>query len=326
LSSLEVLSADAIRADHVAVGHAMATRVTVRIPTDSCGDTRPSDASEKAMGVLHKVDAACTRFDTTSPLMRANRSPLLWHSVPEVLFRAVEEAKRAYDETHGLFDPRVLRDLVALGYVRTLPFGSEDLVLDAATSPAVGPLEPWRPRFRSGAHELVLGPQPIDLGGIGKGLAVRWAGEALSAATPDFLIDAGGDCYCAGRMADGTPWSIGVEDPFAPSQPVATLLLTDRAATTSSIRLRRWIANGRRVHHLIDPRTGQPGGRGLMSVTVVGKDPARAEVWSKALFIAGRARIAELARRRAIAALWVDEGGTCSISAAMERYVQWRRQ
>ena len=326
MSSLDVLPANALREDHVAVGCAMATRVTVRIPLDSCGETLPSDASADAIGVFKEVDAACTRFDETSPLMRANRSPQHWHSVPKILFRAVEEAKRAYDETHGLFDPRVLRDLVALGYVRTLPFGSEDLVVNAVSRPAFEPREPWRPRFRPRALELALGPQPIDLGGIGKGLAVRWAGEALSATTPDYLIDAGGDCYCAGHMADGTPWSIGVEDPFAPSQPVATLLLTDRAATTSSIRLRRWIANGRRVHHLIDPRTGQPGGRGLMSVTVVGKDPARAEVWSKALFIAGRARIAELARRRAIAALWVDEDGACSISAAMERYVQWRRQ
>ena len=49
--------------------------------------------------------------------------------------------------------------------------------------------QPWRPRFRGGrSPELHLGGQPIDLGGIGKGLALRWAGQRLDrgrGAVPD---------------------------------------------------------------------------------------------------------------------------------------------
>jgi thiamine biosynthesis lipoprotein len=74
------------------------------------------------------------------------------------------------------------------------------------------------------------------------------------------------------------------------------------------------------VHHLIDPGTGQPGGGGLLSVTVAGGDPAWAEVWSKALFLAGPAGIAGLARGRGLAAWWIDlEGGLAMTPAARQR-------
>ncbi len=58
--------------------------------------------------------------------------------------------------------------------------------------------------------------------------------------------------------------------------------------------IHRWAtADGRTVHHLIDPRTGEPGGDGLLAVTVAGPDPAWSEVWSKSLFLAGARAIAD---------------------------------
>ncbi|HVB06718.1 MAG TPA: FAD:protein FMN transferase [Acidimicrobiales bacterium] len=307
----------------------MATRVTVTVPSHECtaGATeRLHSAIAAATSVFHEVDRACTRFVPTSPLMESNRSPHRWHHVPETLFRAIAEAKQAHDITGGRFDPRVLRRLVALGYTRTLPFGNGDLSVRA--EPLRGghaASMPWRPRLRHASLEVLLGADPIDLGGIGKGLAVRWSSEILAKSVASFLVEAGGDCYCAGLADDDEPWRIAVEDPTGNLEPIAVLSVRDRAVTTSSTRLRRWVAGSRRVHHLIDPATGEPGGRGLVAVTVVGRDPARSEVWSKALFISGRSEIAAVAHRHAIAALWIDEEGSLAMSKAMERYVQWRR-
>lgn len=303
----------------------MATRVTIRVPAGTASLPAVERACGRALDVFTEVDRTCTRFDASSDLMRANGSPQHWHEVPDPLFHAIHEAKVAYDETHGRFDPRILRQLVALGYDRTLPFGSADVTIDATARARRDAPAPWRPRFRDAARAVQIGPDPIDLGGIGKGLAVRWSSEVLATTLGSFLVDAGGDCFAAGRTAGDTPWPIGVEDPFAPRELVATLLLSDRAAVTSSIRLRQWVAGGKRVHHLIDPRTGMPGGEGLLSVTVVGKDPARAEVWSKALFISGRRDIKATAKRRSIAALWTDVDGTTCTSPAMAPYLDWRR-
>jgi FAD:protein FMN transferase len=326
---------------------AMATDVTVHVRTGRDGDA--AAALEAALAVFPEVEAACTRFDPSSALMRMNARPDEWHRVPPVLYEALVAAHRAYLRTRGRFDPRVLRDLVRLGYDRSLAFEAGDVVTggavagDVVTGGAVAggvvtggavtgrtpstrsPLPRWTPRFRGGLRpEVHPGGVAVDLGGIGKGLAVRWAAERLAARIDDFLIDAGGDCACRGGDAGGDGWRIGVEDPLGGERPLAVLELRDAACATSSIRLRRWRSGHRTVHHLIDPRTGSPGGDGLLAVTVVADDPAEAEVESKSAFLSGADGIAAAVGRRGLAALWVAEDGTVAESAQLERHVIWR--
>jgi FAD:protein FMN transferase len=312
----------------VARTRAMATDVTVRMVLRgrAIADPRAVRASQAALNaavaVFGEVETECTRFDPASALMRANANPGGWVRVPPTCYLSLSEAWTAYRRTGGLFDPRVLRELVTLGYDRSLPFAAGEVVLDGASQDATPQRASWAPEFRPLTHQVHL-QEPVDLGGIGKGLAVRWARDRLWTACDDFLIEAGGDCYCAGLEPGGGPWGIGVEDPLG-GDSVAVLSLTDRACTTSSIRLRRWQVGGRTVHHLIDPRTGAPGGAGLLAVTVVDDDPATAEVSSKTLFLAGADGIADACTATGAAALWVAEDGSLGTSAAMEPYVAWR--
>jgi len=311
----------------VATTRAMATDVTIKIaPTGGTSHLHDLDETiNAALEVFHAVERACTRFDPTSPLMRANASPSRWHKVPHVLYETLKEASSAHQRTAGRFDPRILGDLIALGYDRSLAFANGDVVTAqrVARPPSGQTRRPWRPRFRGASLEVLLG-EAVDLGGIGKGLAVRWSSRALASRATNYMVEAGGDCYCAGSAPDGGNWRVGIEDPFFGDEPLAVLSLRDRAVTTSSIRLRQWRAGGENVHHLIDPRTGRPGGGDLVAVTVVGKDPAAAEIDSKSLFLAGR-RIARAASRRGVAALWVDASGAVNSTANMRRYVLWER-
>ena len=318
--------AERVDGETVVTTRAMATNITVRVAPDPVGPAeKVHDALPGALDIFHAVERACTRFDPASPLMKANASPERWHKVPTILFSAVEEASRAHQRTAGRFDPRVLRELVALGYDKTLPFSSGGVITPVVTPSVRAPRRgPWRPQFRGGTHEVVLG-EAVDLGGIGKGLAVRWSSQLLAGATDNFMVEAGGDCYCAGVAPDGASWRIGVEDATGSDDPLAVLALSNRAVTTSSIRLRRWHAGDAVAHHLIDPRTGRPGGGDLVSVTVVGRDPATAEVDSKALFLCGHERIAQTARRDGLAALWVDVHGRVVYSDHMKRYILWER-
>ncbi len=301
----------------------MASTITI---VSRGGGTRPRHpaALGAALQVFHAVDSACSRFNPASHLMRANAVPDRWHTVPSVLYDALVEAHRAYEQTHGRFDPRVYRDLVRLGYDHSLAFARGAVV---RPEPSVGRdrLGRWRPRFRGGPRpEVHLGGVPIDLGGIGKGLAVRWAAERLAHSESGYFIDAGGDCACRGSGPDGPGWRVGVEDPRGGTDPLLVLAIRDAACATSSIRVRQWRAGRQAAHHLIDPRTGTPGGPGLIAVTVVAGDPADAEVISKVLFLSGARRIAQEAARRRIAALWVTAEGSVLESPALGRHVVWR--
>ncbi|MCG2801435.1 MAG: FAD:protein FMN transferase [Cellulomonas sp.] len=298
-------------------------------------DPRPGAeaALDRATEAVRAVATHLTRFEATSALSRANRLPDAWHRVPRELAEAVAEAERAYRHTGDLFDPRVLDVLLAWGYDRTF-----DEVLASPTDPAgIGVLvsavappaarAPWRPTVlpaAEGRSLLHLGGDAIDLGGIGKGLAVRRAALELAGAGASVLVDAGGDEWLGGAGPDGDGWKVGVEDPHGGEQPVLVLSVSDLGCATSSVRRRRWDVAGRTVHHLVDPRTGAPGGPGLAAVTVLHADPAWAEVWSKTLFLAGEVEVAAQAHVRDLAAAWVGDDGGVHVSAAMEPHVLWR--
>jgi len=302
--------------------HAMATDVTVHGAGPS--GAAAESAVREALDRFHDVHTTCTRFDPASPLIRVNARPDHWHEVPPTLFLAIQEAYRAHQKTKGRFDPRVLRSLVGLGYDRSLGFsgGGVETATAGALRPPAGP---WRPRFRGGPHpQLQIGREPLDLGGIGKGLALRWACERLASDLDDFLIDAGGDIACRGAGPEDDGWHVAVEDPRNGAWPLAVLALRDEACATSSVRLRRWRSGGRGVHHLVDPRSGKPGGAGLLAVTVIADDPVEAEVLTKALFLAGRRGIGDEASRAGAAAFWVCCDGAVGETAPFGTRVIWR--
>jgi thiamine biosynthesis lipoprotein len=239
---------------------------------------------------------------------------------------ALVACDRALRVTEGRFDPRIVDDLEALGFAA---------VSQRADGVQVGRRFPRRRILDRCDDGTVALPEPVDLGGIGKGLALRWAADAVEqsvaaatdehSATRGFLIDAGGDVVVRGRSGPDEPWFVGIEDPAGAPSPIAVVRLAGaEAIATSSTRIhRRTLADGRLVHHLVDPRTHEPAESGLLAVTVAGSDPAWAEVWSKALFVEGRRGIAELARRRGLAAWWAADDGAFEMTAAARTRTAW---
>ena len=302
----------------------MASDVTVRVvdPTDAA-----PDAIEAVEDMFRRIERVCTRFDPGSDLMRANAAGSSWTTVDPECLAAVRLAYEAHVRTSGLFDPRVLQTLEALGYDRSLDFDAGEVRTEGA-APGM-PATAWQPTFDEAASALIVGDCPIDLGGIGKGYAVRRGFEILAGGRVGRggLVEAGGDLATFGvaprRPDGGRSWRASVEDPRGGDRPVAMIDVTDAAAATSSVRLRQWRASGADVHHLIDPATGQPSTSELLAVTVVGVDPAWAEVWTKVGFLKGAQVIGDFMELAGLAALWVDAAGGIHVSTAMQPRVLW---
>jgi thiamine biosynthesis lipoprotein len=127
----------------------------------------------------------------------------------------------------------------------------------------------------------------VNLGGIGKGYAVdRAAAIFRQRGFRDFMIQAGGDLYVAGRH-DGHPWRLGIRDPRGPADRIfAALDLSDGTFSTSGDYERFFIKDGRRYHHIIDLSTGEPA-RKSRSVTLVTGRAVVADALAKAVFILG---------------------------------------
>lgn len=229
-----------------------------------------TDALSAAEAEFRRLEAILSRFRADSELSRLNRAGRL-DAGPD-LVRVTELALAARDQTAGRFDPTVHDAVVAAGYDRTFESVAPDGP-EAENGPRVcgGLVRVTRERI-----ELEDGVR-LDFGGIGKGYAAERAAEVLATAGP-CLVNAGGDI----AVRDGA-WPVEVQT----ADGSLTLELTSGALATSGSDRRRWRRGGRELHHLIDPATGTPAAGDLVRATVVASDAVTAEVWAKALFLAG---------------------------------------
>jgi len=134
--------------------------------------------------------------------------------------------------------------------------------------------------------------QSIDLGGIGKGFAGDRIVEiyrrlGISSACSNL----GGNVVTVGAKPDGSPWHIGIQHPRHEDTVIGSVSVVGQTVVTSGDYQRYFTdGQGKRHHHILDPRTGYPAQSGLVSVTVVSDRPIAADALSTILFVAGMDR------------------------------------
>lgn len=262
---------------------------------------RVEGAGQEVQDWFAEVEATLSRFDPRSSLSRLNALPERWVVVPPLLYRAVQAALEAARRTGGAFDPTVLSALEAAGYGRSFELGP---------TPVAPPVPAGRwPEVRLDQQLLAIwlpAGVRLDLGGIGKGLAVDGALERF-APGQRLLVNAGGDLALR-TPPDTPPVTVEVEDPFDRERTLAIFSLHRGAVATSTSLGRRWSAD---LHHIIDPASGRPAHSGVVAATVVAAGAALAEVLAKACVVLGpEAGLALLARERCQGILVTEDGTT----------------
>lgn len=294
-------------------GEIMKTDVFVKIVGENGQEETMRADLDRCFSLFREFADRYSRFREESELMVLNRSTELQVS-PE-LFTLLEACARYHRETEGLFNPTVLGALAHEGY----PGAPIDAGLPNRDVPsfALVRLEPATLTVHKPADLM------IDLGGIGKGFIVDQVSSFLrEAGYRDFLVDAGGDIYAAGRNREAgySWWAVDVEAPNAPQSTIATLTLSDKAVATSGRNRRQWVADGMTKHHLIDPRTGRSAESGLLTVSVVAESVTDADVLAKTLFLLGKEAGHAWARQENIPALFVSLSGQLLASPAWAEY------
>lgn len=157
----------------------------------------------------------------------------------------------------------------------------------------------------------------LGLGGIAKGYGVDQAMAALlKYGVRHGLINAGGDLKALGRNR-GDLWRVAVRHPREPTRILAVLPVSNTCVVTSGDYQRFFEVDGKRYHHIIDPRTGYPS-EGCMSATVTGPDAAFADALATALCVLDPARgLAIVESLPRVEALLVDLDGRVHVSSGL---------
>ncbi len=105
----------------------------------------------------------------------------------------------------------------------------------------------------------------------------------------NFLLHGGFSSLLAHGHHNGHPgWPVGLRHPLFPDRNYATLLLKDRALSTSGSNVQFFRHQGERYGHILDPRTGWPV-QGMLSVTVTAPTATAADALSTAFYVMGLA-------------------------------------
>lgn len=254
------------------------------------GATEPERLGQAVAAVREEVEAcdrACSRFRDDSELSRLNAGERF--TVSHWLADAVSAALDSAHRTDGLVDPTIGQCLIDLGYDRTFERLDPDspLVVIASHVPA------WKQVHVDRHPRRVALPSGVrlDLGATAKALCSDRAAVAASRSTGcAVLVSLGGDIAVAGDGPD-EGWVIRVTDrsdatPNA-TQPGQTVAIRAGGLATSGTSARRWARSGTILHHLVDPRTGQPAEEAWRTVSVAAPSCLSANTASTAAMILG---------------------------------------
>ncbi len=186
--------------------------------------------------------------------------------------------RRLYDATDGAVTPLVGRALEHLGY---------DAYYRLRRRPGGAPVPAWEGVLTvNGSVLTATRSVMLDVGAAGKGylvdlLATLLDGEGIES----YLIDGSGELVHRGSEL----CRVGLEDPADPGRVLGVANLANRALSASATNRRRW---GPRLHHIIDPATGEPVD-GVLATWVLADSAMVADGLATALFLTDPAVLAQ---------------------------------
>ena len=136
----------------------------------------------------------------------------------------------------------------------------------------------------------------IDLGAIAKGyIADRLKAYLLDSGVDSAMSHLGGNVLCMGSRPDGTPFTVGLQKPFADrNETFAQVEVSDLSVVASGVYERHFVEDGKNYHHILDPSTGYPYDNGLISVTILSERSVDGDALSTTCFSLGLSRGMEL--------------------------------
>lgn len=127
----------------------------------------------------------------------------------------------------------------------------------------------------------------IGFGGIGKGYAAWRAYKIMEKmGVSSGMINASGDLMCWGNPPGQEGWEIYLPDPEDRDQALLYLNLPHGSVVTSGNHENFTLVNGKRLSHIVDPRTALPV-EGLQSVSVICPNPEFADALATGISVLG---------------------------------------
>lgn len=238
--------------------------------------------------VLRLVNLSINTYDPTSEVSRFNTH----HAGVKVdlpfLLPPLRVAKEVFDASGGAFDPTVMPLVNAWGFGPGKRINTDSSAIDSI-------------RVFIGFDKVVIKQDSVlkteprtqlDFGGIGQGYGADVITDFLrSKGIENMLVELGGEGMAVGKnLKTGKAWEIGILDPNSTNEQQffkAYASLSNRAFTTSGNYFNYHEENGVKYSHTIDPTSGFPARKQILSASVFADNCTTADAWGTAFMVMG---------------------------------------
>ena len=263
------------------------------------------------------VERSMSLYDSASLISRLNRNET--DALDARIAECITLAQAFSRETGGLFDITVKPLTAAYGFAEA----------ERTESPNLDSLLQFVGYEKiSVENNRLIKADPrvqIDLNAVAQGYTVDLVARYLDdLGVENYLVEMGGELFSRGTRAEGGKWKVGIDVPvegnmIPGAQRQAVLHLSGRGlATSGNYRKFYEDAAGRKIVHTIDPRTGEPVIRNVLSATVLAPTAAQADMIGTYFMVAGLEKAAEfLSHHPEVDAyiVYVDENGAMQVLA-----------
>ena len=123
----------------------------------------------------------------------------------------------------------------------------------------------------------------IDLNSIAKGYAVDEIAQLIkSKGYTDFLVEIGGEVRSS--LKNTANWIVGIQDPLSDgvyqNGIIKKILLNNKSMATSGTYNNYFLHNGKKLSHIINPKTGYPFNYSIVSATVIASNCIDADAFA----------------------------------------------
>jgi len=247
--------------------------------------------------LLVLVNQSINNYNPSSEVSVFNKSAGFRFKLP-YLYPPIQVAQKVYTDSQGAFDPSVMPLVNLWGFGQKKVTRPDSSKIDSIRS-FIGF---DKIKFNKDSIWKLDPRAQLDFGGIGQGYGADVITEYLkSKGIKNMLVELGGEGMAMGtNLQSGKPWELGILDPNSTSENQyfkAYVSLSDKSFTTSGNYFNYREVDGKKYSHTIDPETGYPATRAILSASVFSDDATTADAWGTAIMSMGHEKAIEILKQ-----------------------------
>lgn len=260
-------------------------------------DEKQRDFKKDIDSLLVLVNQSINNYNPASEVTRFNKSGKGFRFELPYLLPPIEIAGNVFSQSSGAFDPTVMP------LVNLWGFGSAKVTRpDSAKIDSIRSFIGFEKIQYNKDSVWKLDPRSqLDFGGIGQGYGADVITDFLkSRGIKNMLVELGGEGMACGiNLQSGKSWELGILDPNSTQEQQffkAYIALSDKSFTTSGNYFNYREIDGKKYSHTIDPVTGFPATRALLSASIFADDATTADAWGTAMMVLGHEKAIEICK------------------------------